>query len=144
MRRLLPSRGPHQPHFFWLLLHLDGHRGQPRHLGGRPPDGLQEGAHVGEVRHTGRGVIPRQGIVVPITVVIVLPRDRLRGRLLEGKPVEALLAPMFFQLLLLLGLADLALLGSILRLLLLGHQVASSFPSRLVFRKWRPCLLHRR
>jgi hypothetical protein len=50
---------------------------------------------------------------------------------------------MFFQLLLLLGLADLALLGSILRLLLLGRQVASSFPNRLVFRKRRPRLLYR-
>jgi hypothetical protein len=51
-------------------------------------------------------------------------RDCLGGRLLEGKPVEALLASTLFQLLPLLGLADLALLGGVLRLLLLGRQEA--------------------
>jgi hypothetical protein len=82
--------------------------------------------------------------VILVAVVIVLPRDHLGGRLLEGKPVEALLASMLLQRLLLLGLADLVLLGGVLRLFLLGRQEASSLPSNLIFRKQRSRFLNRR
>jgi hypothetical protein len=99
------------------------------------PDVLQKGAHVGKVRQPKCGIILRHGVVIPITVVIVvilLPRDCLGGRLLEGKPFEALLTSTLLQLLPLLSLADLALLGGILLLLLLGRLLASNLPSRLV------------
>jgi hypothetical protein len=62
-----------------------------------------------------RGVIPRPDVIV--IAVIVLPRDRLEGRLLKREPVEALLAMVFLQRLLLEGLADLTLLGSVFLLL---------------------------
>jgi hypothetical protein len=62
----------------------------------------------------------------------------------SSSPIEALLVSMLLQRLLLLGLADLALLGGVLRLFLLGRQEASSVPSDLVFQKWRSCFLHRR
>jgi hypothetical protein len=48
------------------------------------------------------------------------------------------------QRLLLLGLADLTLLGGVFLLFLLGHQEASSLPSDLIFQKRQPCFLNRR
>jgi hypothetical protein len=48
------------------------------------------------------------------------------------------------QRLLLEGLADLTLLGSVFILLLLGHQEALSLPSDLIFRNWRTCFLDHR
>jgi hypothetical protein len=89
-----------------------------------------------------RGVVLRPSVVV--TAVIVLPRDRLGGRLLEREPIEALLATAFLQRLLLKGLADLTLLGSVFLLLLLGRQEASSLPSDPIFWNRRPCFLDRR
>jgi hypothetical protein len=61
-----------------------------------------------------------------------------------GKPVEALLTPTLHQLLPLLSLADLALLGGVLLLLLLGRLLASHLPSRLVLWERRPRLPHYR
>jgi hypothetical protein len=92
------------------------------------------------VRQGSRGVVPRLGVVV--ITVIVLPRDRLGGRLLEREPVEALLATAFLQRLLLEGLADLMLLGSVF-LLLLGRQEASSLPSDPIFWNRRSRFLDR-
>jgi hypothetical protein len=48
------------------------------------------------------------------------------------------------QRLLLEGLSDLTLLGSILLLLLLGYREASSLPSGLIFRNRRPRFLDHR
>jgi hypothetical protein len=79
------------------------------------------------VSQRSHGIIPRPGVI--IAAVFVLPRDRLRRRLLEREPVEALLATALLQCLLLEGLAELTLLGSILLLLLLGRQEASSLLS---------------
>jgi hypothetical protein len=93
------------------------------------------------VRQRSRVVIPRPGVVV--AAVIVLPRDRLGGRLLEREPVEALLATTLLQRFLLEGLTDLTPLGSVL-LLLLGRQEASSLPSDPIFRNRRPRFLYRR
>jgi hypothetical protein len=50
----------------------------------------------------------------------------------------------FLQHLLLEGLPDLTLLGSVLLLLLLGHQEASSLPSGPIFWNRRPRFLDRR
>jgi hypothetical protein len=91
------------------------------------------------VRQRSRGIIPPH----VVTVVFVLPRDRLRGRLLEREPIEALLATALLQCLLLKGLPDLTLLGSVLLLLLLGCQEASSLPSGPILRNWRPQFLDR-
>jgi hypothetical protein len=99
------------------------------------PNGLQKGPHIEEVRQGSRGIIPRPGVVV--VAVFVLPRDRLGGGLLEREPIEALLATMLLQRLLLEGLSNLTLLGSILLLLLLDRQEASSLPSSPIFRNWR-------
>jgi hypothetical protein len=52
------------------------------------------------------------------------------------------LTPKLLQLLL-LSLADLALLGGVL-LLLLGRLLVSNLPSGLVLWEWRPRLPHRR
>jgi hypothetical protein len=70
-------------------------------------------------------------------------RGRTSGRLLEREPVEALLATTLLQRLLLEGLPNLMLLGSVL-LLLLGHQEVSSLPGDPIFRDRRPCFLNRR
>jgi hypothetical protein len=94
------------------------------------------------VRQGSRGVIPRPNVIV--VAVFVLPQDRLGGRLLEREPVEALLAMAFLQRLLLEGLPNLTLLGSVLLLLLLGCQEASSHPSSLIFQNRRPRFLNRR
>jgi hypothetical protein len=51
---------------------------------------------------------------------------------------------MLLQHLLLLGLADLMLLGGVFLLFLLGHREASSLLSDPIFQKWRPCFLNRR
>jgi hypothetical protein len=64
-----------------------------------PPMGSRKGRTLGEVRQGSRGVIPRLGVV--IAAIIVLPRDRLRGRFLEQEPIEALLVTAFLQRLLL-------------------------------------------
>jgi hypothetical protein len=48
------------------------------------------------------------------------------------------------QRLLLLGLADLTLLGGVFLLFLLGRQEASSLPSDPIFWKWWPRFLNRR
>jgi hypothetical protein len=101
----------------------------PRRL---TPQRAPKGAHIGEVRQTSRGVIPRQGVIV-ITIIIILPRDHLGGRLLEREPVEALLTSTLLQRLLLLGLADLTLLGDVFLLFLLGRQEASSLSSDPIF-----------
>jgi hypothetical protein len=88
------------------------------------------------------GVVPRPGVVV--VAVIVLHRDCLEGRLLEREPVEALLATVLLQCLLLEGLVDLTLLGSIFLPLLLGCQEASSLPSDPIFwNRWPRFLDHR-
>jgi hypothetical protein len=101
--------------------------------------------NVGEVSQAGRGFIPRQGVIVfTVAVVVVLLRDRLRGRLCQGNPVDGLLAPKFLQRLRLLGLADRPLLGRLLDLLLLGRVPASSLLGGLVLWDWRPCLPQRR
>jgi hypothetical protein len=54
------------------------------------------------------------------------------------------LATTLLQRLLLEGLADLTLLGSVFLLLLLGRQEASSLPSDPIFWNWRPCFLDHR
>jgi hypothetical protein len=80
-------------------------------------------------------IIPRPGVVV--AAIFVLPRDHLGGRLLEREPLEALLAAALLQRLVLEGLLDLTLLGSVLLLLLLGHQEASSLLSSPILRNRR-------
>jgi hypothetical protein len=94
------------------------------------------------VRQGSRGVIPRPCVI--IITVIILPRNHLRGRLLERDPAEALLVTALLQRLLLVGLADLTLLGSVFLLLLLGRQEASSLPSDLIFWNRRLRFLDRR
>jgi hypothetical protein len=94
------------------------------------------------VRQRSRGIVPQPGVVA--TAVFVLPRDHLRGRLLEREPIEALLATALLQCLLLEGLPDLTLLGSVLLLLLLGCQEVSSLPSGPIFWNRRPRFLGRR
>jgi hypothetical protein len=79
------------------------------------------------VRQKSHGIIPRPGVIV--AAVFVLLRDRLRGRLLDREPLEALLAAELLQRLALEGLLDLTLLGSVLLFLLLGHREASSLSS---------------
>jgi hypothetical protein len=69
------------------------------------------------VRRISHGIIPRPGVIV--ATVFILPRDHLRGRLLEREPVEALLVTALLQRLLLESLSDLTLLGNVLLLFLL-------------------------
>jgi hypothetical protein len=114
----------------------------PSTPGRSTPDGLQKGPNIGEVRQGSHGVIPQPSVI--IAAVIVLPRDCLGGRLLEWEPVKALLATTLLQCLLLEGLVDFTLLGSVFLLLLLGRQEASSLPSDPIFRNRRPCFLDRR
>jgi hypothetical protein len=92
--------------------------------------GSRKGAHIGEVRQGSHGVVPRPGVVV--ATIIILPRDHLRGRLLEREPIETLLLTALLQRLLLEGLVDLVFLGGVL-LLLLGRQEASSLLSDPIF-----------
>jgi hypothetical protein len=90
------------------------------------------------VHQISHGIVPRPNVVVAI--VFILPRDCLGGRLLEREPVEALLATVLLQRLLLKGLPDLTLVGSVF-LLLLGCQEASSLPGDLIFQNRWPCFL---
>jgi hypothetical protein len=100
--------------------------------------------NVGKVPQFGRGLIPRQGVVVFAAVVVVLPRDRLGRRRRQGDPVDGLLAPELLQRLRLFGLADCPLLGRLLGLLLLGGMLASSLPSGPVLWDWRTRFPQRR
>jgi hypothetical protein len=93
------------------------------------------------VHQGSRGVVPRPGVI--IVVVIVLPRDCIGGRLLEQEPIEPLFVTVLLQCLLLEGLADLTIFGSIFILLLLGRQEASSLPSDPIFQYRRPHFLDR-
>jgi hypothetical protein len=61
------------PPFCSLLLPLDGHRGWPRCLGGRPPtDDLLQGPHVRKVGKGSRGVVLRLSIIIVVIVAIAL------------------------------------------------------------------------
>jgi hypothetical protein len=141
-RRLLPLRDPLRPPS--LLAPPSPQRAPrlPSTPGRSTPNGLQKGAHIGEVRQRSRGLVPRPGVIV-VAIIVVLPQDRLRGRLLEREPVKALLTSALLQRLLLLGLTDLTLLGGVFLLFLLGRQEVSSLPSDLIFRKRRPRFLNR-
>jgi hypothetical protein len=56
-----------------LLLPLDGRRGYPQRLGGRPPiDGPLQGPYVREVRMESHGIILRPDVVIVAIVILLL------------------------------------------------------------------------
>jgi hypothetical protein len=142
-RRLLPLRDPLRPPSLLAPPPPQWVPRLPSTPGRSTPQWAPKGAHIGEVRQRSRGLVPRPGIIV-VAAIVVLPQDRLGGRLLEWEPVKALLMSALLQCLLLLGLADLTLLGGVFLLFLLGRQEASSLPSDPIFWKRRPRFLNHR
>jgi hypothetical protein len=120
------------PPFRSLLLPLDGRRGCPRRLGGRPPtDGPLQGPYVREVRKESHGIIPRPGVVI-IAIIILLLRGRLRGGLLLRETLEFLLATSFYLHLALEDLPIVPLLRGIFLLFLLSRGEASHLSSGVI------------